>query len=142
MNAEFIRWKTSNQHVIEEDSIQYVVELETDEEAQTRLDSLIIERMSSKPGWSYVLKSASFREFTEDSVTTLSPGYNEGSETNTLMPDSFVEAQILDNDETRLVTEVMKPETGGGNPPDLKLDEDPIQNDQLMDETPSEELPL
>ena len=70
LNAEFVRWKTTDRSESELDSMTYVMELESDEEAKTRLDTLVIERMSSKPGWSYMLLTSGYSEFSGESSTT------------------------------------------------------------------------
>lgn len=53
--------------------MNYVVELVSDEEAKTRLESLIIERMSSKPGWTFELITSGFAEFSDESSSTTLP---------------------------------------------------------------------
>lgn len=63
LSAEFIRWEGTEENSGKPDSFVYIIELASDEEARVRLDSLIIERMASKPGWNYQLVKSSFSEF-------------------------------------------------------------------------------
>src|SRR5688572_20415721 len=65
LSAEFIRWEGDIDHSSEVDSFGYVLDLESEEEAQVRLNTLIIERMASKPGWSYKLLNSGYSEFQE-----------------------------------------------------------------------------
>ena len=66
LSAEFIRWEGDTDHSSEVDSFGYVMDLESEEEAQVRLNTLIIERMASKPGWSYKLLNSGYSEFQEN----------------------------------------------------------------------------
>lgn len=72
LSAEFLKWKVDEPET-QSDSMNYVVELVSDEEAKTRLESLIIERMSSKPGWTFELVNSSYAEFTDESSSTTLP---------------------------------------------------------------------
>ena len=72
LSAEFIKWKLDDPES-QKDTMNYVVELVSDEEAKTRLESLIIERMSSKPGWTFELVNSSFAEFSDESSSTTLP---------------------------------------------------------------------
>lgn len=65
LSADFIRWEGDADHYNEVDSFGYVIDLESEEEAQSRLNTLIIERMASKPGWSYKLLNSGYSEFEE-----------------------------------------------------------------------------
>ena len=132
INAEFIRWKSSKQQEVENDSFQYVVELETDEEAQTRLDSLIIERMSSKPGWNYVLKQSAFTEFSGDSSSTLASDQMGKTDTNTFLPDFIPETQTLQQEEIHLETESIQPDSLDQEIPEGEINKENLENDQLM----------
>lgn len=63
LSADFVKWDPADENSSEPDSFDYVIDLESEEEARVRLDALIIERMSSKPGWSYKLVNSSLGEF-------------------------------------------------------------------------------
>lgn len=71
LSAEFSRWKVSDQSETRQETMTNVVDLESEDEARTRLESMIIERMSSRPGWTYELLNSHYREFSEESNTTL-----------------------------------------------------------------------
>lgn len=98
LNAEFLRWESSDKSESKKEVMTYVVELETDEEAQTRLDSLIIERMSSKTGWTYVLVNSSFAEFNE-SMDITSPTYRTGE---AILIDPAITRDGVENDQLSL----------------------------------------
>ncbi|MEO5907540.1 MAG: hypothetical protein ABIQ11_12490 [Saprospiraceae bacterium] len=63
LSAEFVRWEANANLDDQVDSFEYVVEVDSEEEAQLRLETLIIERMASKPGWTYRLISSDVSEF-------------------------------------------------------------------------------
>jgi len=63
LSAEFIKWEGTSETSSEADSFDYVIELESEEEAKVRLEALIIDKMSSKSGWSYKLVNSKVSEF-------------------------------------------------------------------------------
>ncbi len=65
LSADFVRWEGDAEHANEIDSFNYVIELESKEEAEVRLNSLIIDRISSKPGWNYKVINSGLSEFPE-----------------------------------------------------------------------------
>lgn len=71
LSAEFVRWEAHANLDEQVDSFEYVVEVDSEEEAQQRLETLVIERMASRPGWTYKLISSHCSEF-ESSSTALS----------------------------------------------------------------------
>src|SRR5688572_29987024 len=87
LNAEFVKWKTTDRSESDLDSMTYVMELESDDEAKTRLDTLVIERMSSKPGWSFMLLSSGFSEFSGESDTTVT---DEVTQFNTTVTSDII----------------------------------------------------
>ncbi len=91
LSADFIKWNSTDENSTEADSFGYVIDLESEEEARIRLDSLIIERMSSKPGWTYKLLTSSLAEFPisdeEDSVKIIYDIPVLSSQTDPLTPD-------------------------------------------------------
>lgn len=72
LSAEFIKRKVDEPEP-QKDAMNYVVELVSEEEAKTRLETLIIERMSSKPGWTFELVDSSYAEFSDESSSTTLP---------------------------------------------------------------------
>ena len=90
LSAEFVRWEGRANLDDQVDSFEYVVDVESEDEAQARLETLIIERMSSKPGWTYKLISSRYAEF-ETSDSSLA-----GME---MLPDAIrlSDQSILDN---------------------------------------------
>lgn len=75
LSAQFVRWQGHSELLGEPDGFRYVLELESDDDASTRLDTLIIDRMASRPGWSYKLLNAGYSEF-DQSQKNLSPELN------------------------------------------------------------------
>ena len=69
LSAEFVRWEGTEESSSHPDSFMYIIELESDEEARVRLDTLIIERMASKPGWNYKLVNSGFVEFLSSNLS-------------------------------------------------------------------------
>ena len=63
LSAEFVKWEGTSETTSEADSFDYVIEFESEEEAKVRLEALIIDKMSSRPGWSFKLVDSKISEF-------------------------------------------------------------------------------
>ena len=63
LSAEFMKWEGTSENGTERDSFDYVIEFESEEEAKTRLESLIIDKLSSKSGLGYKLSNSKVSEF-------------------------------------------------------------------------------
>ena len=63
LSAEFVKWEGTSETSSETDSFDYVIEFESEEEAKIRLEALIIDKMSSMPGWGYKLVDSKISEF-------------------------------------------------------------------------------
>jgi hypothetical protein len=130
LSAEFSRWKVPDNSEIHHETMTNVVELESEEEARTRLESMIIERMSSKPGWTYELLSSGYKEFSEESNTTLpsevDPQFTITAIEEPLVPDYISEMPILPEQE------IIQTATPDQMPlPDIEADPETPGNDQI-----------
>ncbi len=63
LSASFVKWEGTAETSTEQDSFDHVIEFESEDEAKVRLESLIIDKMSSKPGWRYKLVDSKISEF-------------------------------------------------------------------------------
>lgn len=63
LQAEFKTWKGNQENGDQRDFLTYITDFDTRHDAETRLKSLIVERMSSRYGWKYKLLSSSITEF-------------------------------------------------------------------------------
>lgn len=132
LSAEFSRWKVPDNSETLQETMTHIVELESEEEARTRLESMIIERMSSRPGWTYELLNSSYREFSEESNTTLPTDIDTQmtvtSEEESVVPAYITEMTIIPEEEVihpTVLDQIPLPEaeTDPNN-----IDPDPIQS--------------
>ena len=66
LQAEFKFWNGHNPEAAGEDFIDYTGDFECPEDARIRLQSLVIDRMSSRKGWHYKLVSSNVSEINSD----------------------------------------------------------------------------
>lgn len=127
LSAEFIKWKLDDPES-QKDTMNYVVELVSDEEAKTRLESLIIERMSSKPGWTFELVNSSFAEFSDESSSSTLPEdlKSEAADEVPFIPDLITPIQPGEE------IPVNTPDPGQEILPDQEKSEDTIDPDQIQ----------
>lgn len=127
LSAEFIRWKGTDEDSGKPDSFVYIIELASDEEARVRLDSLIIERMASKPGWNYQLVRSGFSEFlSSDTLDHAVEDQADSSETISLSDQAiFTEESQSSIDQKSIPDPSDLPESilskDEGNPVDTSL---------------------
>jgi hypothetical protein len=112
LSAEFVKWEGTSETSSEADSFDYVIEFESEEEAKIRLEALIIDKMSSRPGWSFKLVDSKISEFPisdEKNITLLVDEQSTLSE----------QPSMTDQTSSEPLPEISEqPEVPNVNPPD------------------------
>lgn len=101
LSAEFVKWQGTAESSTEKDAFDYVIEFDSEEEAKVRLESLIIDKMSSRPGWSYQLLDSKISPFPVTEVEESSLAINEqpsvSDEPEPSEQSNLPNTEILDN---------------------------------------------